>query len=297
MPDPRLRSVLYVPGANERALEKARELPADGLILDLEDAVLPEVKPRARARVCNAVSSGAFRDRTVAIRVNGIDTPWHDDDLVSAAAVAPDGILVPKVGSAQDVQALEHALARLGAPEHTRLWVMLETPSAVLRSAEIAAAGGRLSVLVLGTNDLLTELRAENLPGRRPLELSLMLCLLAARAGGRMILDGVYNDLRDEGGFEAECKAGRQLGFDGKTLIHPSQIEVCNRIFSPSDAELEQARRVIAAFKQAARAGRGVVTLDGRLIERLHVDAALKTLARADPPETLGISPEDVNRL
>ncbi len=285
MPVPRLRSVLYVPGANERALEKARELPADGLILDLEDAVAPEAKQRAREHVSGVVSSGAFRGHTVAIRVNGIGTPWHEDDLASAAATGPDAIVVPKVGSAQDVLTVEGALERLGAPDRIRLWAMLETPTAVLSSAEIAAAGERLTVLVLGTNDLLAELRAETVPGRRPLEMSLMLCLLAARGNGRMILDGVYNDLRDQAGLEAECIAARQLGFDGKTLIHPSQVEVCNRVFSPSDAELEQARRVIAAFEQAAEAGAGVATLDGRLIEHLHVKAAKTLLAKADPAD------------
>jgi citrate lyase subunit beta/citryl-CoA lyase len=219
----------------------------------------------------------------VAIRVNAIGTPWHEDDLAAAAAASPDAIVVPKIGSAADVAAIESALGRLGAAEQIRVWAMLETPSAVLRSAEIAAAGeGRLSVLVMGTNDLLAELRADDLPGRRPLELSLMMCVLAARACGRTILDGVYNDVRDTAGLESECLAGRQLGFDGKTLIHPAQIETCNSVFSPSQAELDRARRVVAAFEEAAQAGAGVATLDGCLIERLHVESARLVLSRAD---------------
>jgi citrate lyase subunit beta/citryl-CoA lyase len=278
---PRLRSVLYVPGANARAIEKARELPADALILDLEDAVAPEAKQSARDSACAAAASRAHAPRTVAIRVNAIGTPWHEADVAAVAAAGPDAIVVPKVGSADDILAIERGLNARG--DHTtRLWAMLETPTAVLRCAEIAAAGTRLSVLVVGTNDLLAELRAQDLPDRRPLQLSLMLCLLAARAAGREILDGVHNDLRDTAAFEAECVAGRELGFDGKTLIHPSQIDVCNRVFSPSEAELEHAGRVIAAFRQAGRNGAGVATLDGRLIEKLHVEAAQSLLARAD---------------
>jgi len=278
---PRLRSALYVPGANGRALEKARELPADALILDLEDAVAPESKQAAREGACEFARSGAYAPHTVAIRVNGVGTPWHQADLAAAVAAQPDAVVVPKVGAPDHILAVERALAALG--DHaTSIWAMLETPSAVLRCAEIAAAGSRLSVLVLGTNDLLAELRAQDLPDRRPLELSLMLCLLGARAAGRMILDGVHNDVRAAAGFEAECVAGRQLGFDGKTLIHPSQIDVCNRVFSPSEVELEQARRVIAAFEQARQNGAAVATLDGRLIEQLHVQSAQSLLAQAD---------------
>ncbi len=250
----RLRSVLYVPGANGRALEKARDLAADGLIFDLEDAIAPEAKRWARDCACEAARSGTYPGRMVAIRVNAIGTPWHDEDLAAAAAAEPDAIVVPKIGSAAEVDRVEQALSALGAADSVRLWAMLETPSAVLHSAEIAAAGERLSVLVMGTNDLLAELCAQDLPGRRALELSLMMCLLAARAWGRTILDGVYNDVRDGTGFEAECAAGRQLGFDGKTLIHPGQIEICNRVFSPSDAELEHAQRVICAFEEAGNA-------------------------------------------
>ncbi len=203
--------------------------------------------------------------------MNGLGTEWHDADLAAAAAAGPHAIVVPKVGSADDVLTVERALERAGAPAATQIWAMLETPAAVLRAAEIAAASPRLSTLVMGTNDLLNELRAEATPGRGSLQASLALCLLAARAEGRTILDGVYNDVRDAEGFEAECVEGRRLGFDGKTLIHPGQIEICNRVFSPSAQELEHARRVIEAFEQAERAGAGVATLDGRLIENLHV--------------------------
>jgi citrate lyase subunit beta/citryl-CoA lyase len=296
MSAPRLRSVLYVPGANGRALEKARGQPADGLIFDLEDAVAPEAKQWARDCACEAARSGAYQGRAVAIRVNAIGTPWHEDDLAAAAAAAPHAILVPKIGSAADVHTIEVALERLGAARQTRLWAMLETPSAVLRSAEIAAAGGRLSVLVMGTNDLLAELRADDLPGRRPLELSLMMCVLSARAAGCAILDGVYNDVRDPTGLEAECVAGRQLGFDGKTLIHPAQVEICNRVFSPSREELERARRVVAAFEEAAQRGAGVATLDGRLIERLHVESARRVLNTPDFAATQGSAPDEAAR-
>ena len=280
----RLRSVLYVPGTNERALDKARELPADGLIFDLEDAVAPEAKQRARDCVCEAARSGAYALHTVAIRINAIGTPWHADDLAAAVAARPDAIVVPKVGSPEDVLMIERALEQHG-DRQTSIWAMLETPAAVLRSAEIAAAGARLSVLVMGTNDLLAELRAQELPDRRPLEVSLMLCLLAARAAGRPILDGVFNDVRDAVGFEAECLAARRLGFDGKTLIHPAQLEICHRVFAPSEDELEHARRVIEAFRQAAEAGDGVATLDGRLIEQLHVQSARRALGYPDVPD------------
>jgi citrate lyase subunit beta / citryl-CoA lyase len=283
MPATRLRSVLYVPAANERALEKARDLPADGLIFDLEDAVAPEAKQRARDCACEAARSGAYPSHTVAIRINAIGTPWHADDLAAAVAARPDAIVVPKVGSPADVLAIERALGQHG-DRQTSIWAMLETPAAVLRAAEITAAGTRLSVLVMGTNDLLAELRAQELPDRRPLEVSLMLCLLAARAAGRPILDGVYNDVRDATGFEAECLAARQLGLDGKTLIHPSQVEICNRVFAPTEHELKHARRVIEAFRQAAEAGEGVATLDGSLIEQLHVQSARRALGHPDDP-------------
>lgn len=284
---PLLRSVLYVPGANERALEKARSLPADAVILDLEDSVAPDTKLEARSRVSALLRADAYAGRPAAVRINAVGTPWHQGDLEAVASVRPDAVLVPKLQTGDEVLEIERALRGL-ADSKTSIWAMLETPLAVLRALEIATASERLDVLVIGTNDLLAELRAELVPGRGPLETSLALCLLAARAAGRRILDGVFNDLRDAEGLAAECRAARRLGFDGKTLIHPAQIEICNRVFSPSQIELEHARRVIDAYDQAVRAGRGVATLDGRLVEGLHVDAARRVLmaAECDEPST-----------
>ncbi len=283
-PARRLRSALYMPGANERALVKAHDIPADALILDLEDAVAPSAKADARARVCAAASSGAYGSRIVTIRVNGIATEWHRDDVLAAAQAGPHAIVVPKVGDAADVHGVEKLLGASGAPDHTRIWAMLETPAAILRAAEIAAASERLEVLVMGTNDLAAELYADVVaadPPRGPLLAALSACVLAARATGRTILDGVYNDVRDGEGFAAECRQGRAYGFDGKTLIHPSQVEPCNEAFSPSAEEVEQAHRVIEAFEEAERAGSGVVTVDGRMIENLHVATARRVLALA----------------
>jgi citrate lyase subunit beta / citryl-CoA lyase len=275
------RSVLYMPGANERALEKAKTLPADALILDLEDAVAPDAKVEARARVCAAAASGEYGRRTVTIRVNGLDTPWHAEDIRAAAEAGPAAVVVPKVSSVDDVRAIVDAMADAGAPAHTALWAMIETPRAVLHAEEIAAASEKLTTLVLGTNDLAKELYAQQVPGRAPLHTALSMCVLAARATGRVILDGVYNDVRDADGFAAECRQGRQLGFDGKTLIHPSQVAPCNAAFSPSAEDVERAEKIVAAFEEASREGRGVATVDGRMIENLHVDEARRTLALA----------------
>ena len=277
------RSVLYMPGANERALEKAKTLPADALILDLEDAVAPDAKVAARERVCAA--AGSYGSREVTIRVNGAGTPWHADDLRAVGEAGPAAVVVPKVNSVEEVHAIESALAH--APDHTAIWAMIETPVAVLNCAAIAAASERLTVLVLGTNDLAKELVAAQVPGRRPLLGPLSMCVLAARATGRVILDGVYNDVRDAAGFAAECRQGRDFGFDGKTLIHPSQVEPCNEIFAPSADEVEHARRVVAAFEEAKAAGRGVATVDGRMIENLHVANAERVLALAEAVEGL----------
>ncbi len=276
------RSVLYMPGANARALDKAKTLPADALILDLEDAVAPDAKVEARDRVCAAASSGEYGPREIVIRVNSIDTQWHADDLRAAAESGPDGVLVPKVNTPADVHQIEKGLEAGGAPDRTAIWAMVETPIAMLHAEEIAAASDRLAVLVMGTNDLAKELHAEHVPGRQPLLTGLGLCLLAARATGKVILDGVYNDIKDEEGFAAECLQGKQMGFDGKTLIHPSQLEPCNRIFAPSDDEIAQSREIIEAFEAAQAEGRGVVTVNGRMIENLHVDNARRVLALAD---------------
>ena len=272
-------SVLYMPGANERALEKAQTIPADALILDLEDAVAPDAKAEARERVCAAATSGAYGAREGAIRANGIGTAWHDDDLRAIAQAGPAAVVVPKIDSAADVHAIERALEAGGAPDHTRIWAMLETPIAMLTAHEICTSSERLAVLVMGTNDLAKELQAAHVPGRQPLLTGLGLCLLAARASGKVILDGVYNDIKDEAGFLAECEQGRDLGFDGKTLIHPSQVDPCNLTFAPTEPELERAGRSIAAFEEAEADGRGVVTVDGRMIENLHVEQARRTLA------------------
>jgi len=277
-----------MPGANERALEKAKTLPADALILDLEDAVAPDAKPAARERVCAAVASGEYGHRELTIRVNGCDTPWHSDDVRAAAKVGPDAVVVPKVNSAADVHVVEHLLEQEGAPDRTKIWAMVESPVAILHAKEIAAASSRLTVLVMGTNDLAKELQAQHVPGRAPLLTSLSLVLLAARAYGKQILDGVYNDVRDLDGFAAECRQGREFGFDGKTLIHPGQLEPCNRAFAPSEAEIERSRRIIAAFEEATARGDGVVTVDGRMIENLHVDDARRLLALADAVEAIG---------
>jgi citrate lyase subunit beta/citryl-CoA lyase len=282
------RSVLYMPGANERALEKAAGLPADALILDLEDAVAPDAKAEARDRVCEATASDRYGRREVTIRVNGIGTPWHDDDLRAAAAARPAAVVVPKVDSANAVHAIEKGLDAAGAPDHTAIWAMIETPFAMLHAEEVARASERLTVLVMGTNDLAKELQAEHVSGRQPLLAGLGLALLAARATGKVILDGVYNDIRDAEGFEAECVQGRQMGFDGKTLIHPSQLEPCNRVFAPTEDEVDRARRIIEAFDEAQANGRGVVTVDGRMVENLHVEQARRTLALAAAIEALG---------
>jgi citrate lyase subunit beta / citryl-CoA lyase len=276
------RSALYMPGANERALEKAATLPADALILDLEDAVAPDAKAAARDRVCDAATSGRYGRREVAIRANGLDTSWYADDVAAIAAAGPDALLVPKVGSAADVHAIEAALEAGGAPDRTRIWVMVETPRAVLRAAEIAGASERLTVLVVGTNDLAKELRAEHVPGRAPLTAALQQLVLGARDGGKVILDGVFNDLEDAEGLAAECLQGRQFGMDGKTLIHPKQLEAANRVFAPTEDEVSHARTVIEAFEEAQREGRGVVTVGGRMIENLHVEQARDTVARAE---------------
>jgi citrate lyase subunit beta/citryl-CoA lyase len=276
------RSVLYLPSSNERALEKAKSLPVDALILDLEDAVAPDAKDAARENACAAARSGEYGRRELTIRVNAIGTQWHEADLAAVSAAGPDAVVVPKVNSAGEVASLVAAMEAAGAPSHTRLWAMVETPVAVLHAEEIARASRRLTCLVLGTNDLYKELGAEFVPGRAAIQASLQLALLAARAAGVAIVDGVYNDVKDAEGFLAEARQGRELGFDGKTLIHPGQVEPCNEVFAPSAAQVEHSRAVIEAFEAARAQGRGVATLHGRLIENLHVDTAQKVLATAE---------------
>jgi citrate lyase subunit beta / citryl-CoA lyase len=276
------RSALYIPGANARALEKAKAIPADALILDLEDAVAPDAKPEARERVCDAVASGGYGPRELIIRVNGLTTRWGGEDLQAIAQTGADAVLIPKIGTAGDIVEVERRLEAAGAPDSTRIWAMLETPSGILDVRSIATVSERLIVLVMGTNDITKELHAEHVPGRQPILLALSACLLAAREAGRVILDGVYNNIQNAEGFEAECLQGRQIGMDGKTLIHPSQVDPCNRVFAPSTEEVEAARQIIAAFQRAQSEGRGVVTVNGRMVENLHVENARRTLALAD---------------
>ncbi len=280
-----LRSVLYMPSSNERALEKAKSIACDGLILDLEDAVAPDAKPAAREQAAAAASSGEYGRRTVTIRVNGIGTEWHDDDIAAAAQAGPAGVVVPKVNTADEVRTLVAALEKAGAPDHTRLWAMVETPEAIFNVREIAAASERLAVLVMGTNDLVKELYAEHVPGRAPLLTSLSLSLLAARAAGVQILDGVYNDVKDAEGFLAECAQGRQMGFDGKTLIHPGQVAPANEQFAPSPEAVEDARGLIQAWEDGR--GSGVVTYKNKMVENLHVESARRTLAIHDAVQVL----------
>ena len=280
------RSVLYMPASNARALEKAKSIACDGLILDLEDAVAPDAKPEAREAACAAAASGEYSGREIAVRVNAVGTQWHADDLRAVAQAGPDAIVVPKVDSADAVLALVEAMVGFGAPETTKLWAMVETPRAMLHAEEIAAASERLTVLVMGTNDLVKELYAEHVPGRAPLLTGLSLALLAARASGRAILDGVYNDVLDTDGFLAECRQGRELGFDGKTLVHPGQVEGANSAFAPSQQAVDDARGILAAWHDGS--GSGVLTYQGRMIENLHVETAERTLAVHDAIAALG---------
>ncbi|MEX2518445.1 MAG: CoA ester lyase [Paracoccaceae bacterium] len=274
------RSVLYMPGSRARALEKARALPADALILDLEDAVTPDEKTAARALVEEAVLAGGYGAREVIVRVNGLDTAWGAADIAAAAAAGPDAILIPKVES----PAMIHAVAALiaAAPDRTAIWAMMETPRGFLSAASIAAAHPRLAALVMGTNDLVKELRAEHVPGRAPVAAALGLAMLAARAEGLACLDGVCNAFRDADLLRAECEAGRAMGFDGKTLIHPGQIAIANEVFGPSEAALEEAQAHLAAYEAAAAKGGGVAVVNGRIVENLHVEAAKRMIAEAE---------------
>jgi citrate lyase subunit beta/citryl-CoA lyase len=275
------RSVLYMPAANERALEKAKTIPADALIFDLEDAVAPDAKEQARANAVAAASSGEYGRREVTIRCNGLDTPWGADDLAAAAGSGAAAVVIPKVASVAQLDEVSARLDAAGAPAELRIWAMVETPTAIFDVRAIAAHP-RVAVLVMGTNDLAKELRAALVPGRHPLVPHLATALLAAREAGVAILDGVYNDVKDPDGFRAEARQGAEMGFDGKTLIHPGQVDIANEVWAPSDDEIDYARRVIEAFESAVAEGRGVVTVDGRMIENLHVDNARRTLAVAE---------------
>ncbi|MBV8131619.1 MAG: CoA ester lyase [Alphaproteobacteria bacterium] len=276
------RSLLYMPGSNPRALEKARDLPADGLIVDLEDAVAADAKETARAIVAAALAAGGYGSRELVLRVNPLDTPWGHADLAAAATMPIDAVLLPKVESADRVRLTVSLLEALGAPEQLAVWCMIETPLGVLAAREIAAASHRLAALVLGTSDLTKELHALATRDRLPLITSLGLVMLAARAYGLAILDGVHLDLADEEGFAFLCRQGRELGFDGKTLIHPKQIGPANLAYAPSPKEIEYSRHIIAAHAEAAAAGKSVALVDGKLIEGLHVENARRLLAVAE---------------
>ena len=280
------RSALYMPGSNARALEKAREIAADVLILDIEDAVAPDAKATAREQVCAAVKAGGYGRRELVIRVNGVGTPWFAEDLAAAAEAKPQAILIPKVSAPETLHEVGNQLNGLWADPAIAVWAMIETPLAILDVERIARAARdpvtRLACFVMGTNDLAKETRARFVPGRGPMLPWLTSALLAARAHGIDILDGVYNDIKDEAGFLAECEQGRDLGFDGRTLIHPSQVAVANAVFAPDDAELTRARAVIAAFDLPENAGKGAIQLDGRMVELLHADMARRTVALAE---------------
>jgi citrate lyase subunit beta / citryl-CoA lyase len=280
------RSVLYMPGSNARAIEKARTLPVDAVILDLEDSVAPDAKAAARKQVADAVKAGGFGAREVIVRINGLDTAWHVDDLTAAAHAAPDAILVPKISKAEELESIGRRLLDMHADHRTRIWAMIETPIALFNILALAAEAkdseSRLVAFVMGTNDLAKETRARIVPGRAPMIPWLMTCVAAAHSYGVDILDGVYNDLGNAEGFAQECAQAGDMGFDGKTLIHPNQIEPCNAAFSPGADEVEQAKKIIAAFDLPENKGKGVIQLDGRMVERLHADMARRTVAIAD---------------
>jgi citrate lyase subunit beta/citryl-CoA lyase len=286
------RSVLFMPGSNARALEKARNLPADGLILDLEDAVAPDAKAKARELIAQAVAARGFGKREVLIRINALDTPWWREDIAMAAQARPDGILVPKVSSVADLNSVAARLAETGADASLAVWAMIETARAVLHAEELAATSRdgktRLAGFVFGPNDISRETRIKMLPGRATMIAMITHCVLAARAGAIEILDGPYSEFSNLEGFAAECRQARDLGFDGKTLIHPSQIEACNAIFTPPPEEVAQARRIIAAFSLPENASRGAIQLDGQMVERLHAEMAERTIAIADAIAAIG---------
>ena len=286
------RSLLFMPGSNARALEKARNLPADGIILDLEDSVAPEAKGMARDQIAQAIAVGGFGKREILIRVNTLDSPWWIDDIAMAGKARPDGILVPKVSSVEDLAAIADRLGAINADSSIRVWAMIETARAVLHAEELAAASRnpetRLAGFVFGPNDISRETRIRMLPGRAAMIPMITHCILAARAYGLEILDGPYSDFSNTDGFGKECTQARDLGFDGKTLIHPGQIVACNAIFTPPADEIAQARKILAAFERPENASRGAIQIDGQMVERLHADMARRTIAIADAIAAMG---------
>lgn len=285
MPIKPLRSVLYMPASNPRVLEKAKTLPADAVVFDLEDAVAPDNKVEAREQACAATQAGGYGRRQVVIRTNGMDTPWGRDDLIAALKAGPDAVLVPKISSGDEVVSISQAMTEAGAKD-IKLWVMMETPLAMLDAGAIAAAsaqpGSRLACFVMGTNDLAKDTRARLTPCRGAMVAWLSTCVAAARAYGLSILDGVYNDFGDDDGLAAECRQGLELGMDGKTLIHPRQIAICNDIFSPSAEEVAWARRIVAQFDRPENAAVNVLSIEGKMVERLHADMARRVIALED---------------
>ncbi len=288
------RSVLYMPGSKERALEKGKTLPTDAIIFDLEDAVAPDMKDMARDQVASAVQAGGYGQRELIIRVNGLDTPWFEADLKAAASAKPNAILIPKVSSGDDIRSVRDQLKALGADASIDLWAMMETPLAMLKALDIAESGpaenNRLAVFIMGTNDLSKETGAVIKPGREAMLAWLSTCVAAGRAFGIDIVDGVYNDFKDEEGFKRECQQGSDLGMDGKTLIHPGQIEPCNEIFSPSADAVEWAKKIIEAFEQPENQGKGAITVEGKMVELLHAEMAKRTVAISDAIEALKAS-------
>lgn len=276
------RSALYLPGSNARALEKARTLPADCLILDMEDAVSPDSKELARRQIAESISRGGYGPREVLIRVNGLNTPWGADDVAAVAKIGADGIVFPKIESPAEVRAAVAALDRAGAPADLTVWVMAETPQGVLQIEAIAGATPWLGGIIMGTSDLAKETRVRHTPDRIGFIAALSLCVLAARAHGLEILDGVHLDLSDEAGFRVACNQGRDLGFDGKSLIHPQQLAIANEVFAPAAADVQEARTIIAAWEHARQEGKGVTVVNGRLVENLHVEQARRTLAMTE---------------
>ncbi|MBA5778600.1 CoA ester lyase [Stappia sp. F7233] len=287
------RSVLYMPGSNARALDKAKTLAADALILDLEDAVAPDAKDVARTQVAAAVSGGGYGHRELIIRINGLDTAWGSDDLEMAIAARPDAILIPKVSSPVDLERVASRVNGAHAPASVKLWAMMETPLAMLNAGAIAAAAvnpeTRLACFVMGTNDLAKETRARIVPGRAPMMSWLMACVAAARAYGLDIIDGVYNALGDQEGFEAECVAAAEMGMDGKTLIHPRQVDPANSAFSPAASEVDWARRIIAEFEKPENAAKGAIQVEGRMVERLHAEMGCRVVALAEAIAARGL--------
>ncbi|SNT56051.1 citrate lyase subunit beta / citryl-CoA lyase [Tardiphaga sp. OK246] len=286
------RSHLFMPGSNPRALEKARTVAADGIILDLEDAVAPDAKGTARDAIAQTLNAGGFGKREVIIRINALDSPWWIDDVTMAGKAKPDGILVPKISSVEDLSAVADRLSDIGADMSIKVWAMIETSRAILHAEELAAASrdseNRLAGFVFGPNDIARETRIRMMPGRAAMLPMITHCVLATRLHGLEILDGPYSNFSDTEGFIAEAEQGRDIGFDGKTLIHPSQIEACNKVFTPPDDEVAQARRIIAAFEQPENAKRGAIQLDGKMVERLHADMAKRTIAISDAIAAMG---------